>query len=63
MDILGDIAGIRETQLKELKDLTSLRTTRPELIHYELLKGICALTSLWNKEIALFINRSGCLHP
>lgn len=59
MDILGDIGGIRGTQLKELKDLTSLRTQRPELIHYDLLMGICKLTSLWNKEIALFINRSG----
>ncbi|SHN84128.1 GTPase HflX [Desulfitobacterium chlororespirans] len=59
MDILGDISGIRGTQLKELKDLTSLRTDRPELIHDDLLMGICRLTSLWNKEIALYINRSG----
>ena len=59
MEILGDIAGIRGSQLKELKDLTSLRTVRPELIHSDLLKGICHFSTLWNKEIALYINRSG----
>ncbi|AGA69306.1 GTP-binding protein HflX [Desulfitobacterium dichloroeliminans LMG P-21439] len=59
MDILGDIAGIRGTQLKDLKELTLLRTERPGLIHFDLLEGICKLTSQWNKEIALYINRSG----
>jgi GTPase len=59
MDIYGDISGIRSTQLEELKSLTLLRTDRPELIHSLLLEGICTLTSLWNKEIALYINRSG----
>src|SRR5690554_1233188 len=59
MDILGDISGIRKTQLKELEDLSSLRTTRPELIDYYLLEGICSFSSLWNREIALYINRSG----
>lgn len=59
MDILGDISGIRKTQLKELEELISLRTERPELIHDHLLEGICILSSLWNKEIALYINRSG----
>ncbi|NMA68821.1 MAG: GTPase HflX [Desulfitobacterium sp.] len=59
MDILGDISGIRKTQLKELEELASLRTKRPELIDYSLLEGICNLSSLWNREIALYINRSG----
>lgn len=59
MEIYGDVSGIRATQLEELKTLTLLRTERPELIHTSLLEGICSLTSLWNKEIALYINRSG----
>jgi len=59
MDIFGDVSGIRSTQLKELKNLLLLRTEHPELIHYDLLNGICALSSLWNKEIALYLNRSG----
>lgn len=59
MDIYGDVSGIRATQLKELKTLILLRTERPELIHTSLLEGMCSLTSLWNKEVALYINRSG----
>lgn len=59
MEIYGDVSGIRATQLEELKTLTLLRTERPELIHASLLEGICSLSSLWNKEIALYINRSG----
>lgn len=59
MDIYGDVSGIRATQLEELETLTLLRTERPELIHSSLLQGICTFTSLWNKEIALYINRSG----
>jgi len=62
MDIYGDVSGIRATQLEELKTLTALRTERPELIHSSLLDGICSLTSLWNKEIALYINRSGVVN-
>ncbi|HVJ48997.1 GTPase HflX [Desulfitobacterium sp.] len=59
MDILGDLSGIRLTQLEELKTLTLLRTERPELIHATLLEGLGNLTEKWNKEIALHINRSG----
>ncbi|MEA4902937.1 GTPase HflX [Desulfitobacterium sp.] len=59
MDILGDLSGIRSIQLEELKTLALLRTERPELIHAVLLQGVCSLTDKWNKEIALYINRSG----
>lgn len=59
MEISGDVSGIRTAQLEELKTLILLRTERPELIHPSLLEGLCSLTGKWNKEIALYINRSG----
>lgn len=62
MEVYGETSGIRATHLEELKSLTLLRTERPELIHSSLLEGICSLTSLWNKEIALYINRSGVVN-
>ena len=61
MDILGDLAGIRASQIQELRDLSELVTERSELIHPEILEGLLRLTQLWNREIAVYLSRPGAL--
>ena len=59
MDILGDISGIRTSQLEKLEELTKHKTNRFELIDTLILEGIADLSYKWNKEIAIYISRSG----
>jgi len=61
MDISGDLSGIRASQLQELKNLSDIKTERSELIHPEILKELIRLTQLWNREIAIYLSRSGTL--
>jgi GTPase len=61
MDISGDLAGIRASQIQELKNLSEFVTERSELIHPEILEGLMRLTQLWNREIALYLSRPGAL--
>jgi len=61
MDISGDLSGIRASQLQELKKLSDIKTERSELIHPEILKELIRLTQLWNREIAIYLSRSGIL--
>lgn len=59
MEIAGDLSGIRTSQLQELKSMATLRSERSELINLTLAEGIARLTSLWNREIAVYVSRSG----
>ena len=61
MDISGELSGLRESQLQELKDLSEFKTERSELIHPEILEGLLRLTQLWNREIAVYLSRPGTL--
>jgi len=61
MDISGDLSGIRASQLQELKNLSDIKTERSLLIHPEILKELIRLTQLWNREIAIYLSRSGTL--
>lgn len=61
MDISGDLSGIRASQLQELKNLTEIKTERSDLLHPEILKELIRLTKLWNREIAIYLARSGVL--
>jgi len=61
MDISGDLSGIRASQIQELKNLSDFKTERSELIHPEILQELIRLTQLWNREIALYLSRSGTL--
>jgi GTP-binding protein HflX len=59
MDISGDLSGIRTSQIQELKKLCDLKTERHELINSDIAKGLARITRIWNREIAIFILRSG----
>lgn len=61
MDISGDLSGIRDSQLQELKDLSEFKTERSVLIQPEILQQLLRLTKLWNREIAVYLSRSGVL--
>lgn len=61
MDISGDLSGIRASQIHELKKLSEFQTERDELIHPEILNGLIRLTHLWNREICIYLSRSGGL--
>ncbi|MDQ7092727.1 GTPase HflX [Desulfosporosinus sp. PR] len=61
MDISGDLSGVRASQISELKKLAEYRTERNELIHPEILAGLIRLTQLWNREICVYLSRSGVL--
>jgi GTP-binding protein HflX (EC 3.1.5.-) len=59
MDISGDLSGIRTSQIRELQKLCELKTERHELINSDLANGLARITRIWNREIAIFISRSG----
>lgn len=59
MDISGDLSGIRTSQIQTLKEIEKLKTNRSELIHPEILDTLIHLTQLWNREIAVYLSRSG----
>ncbi|MHB8126842.1 MAG: GTPase HflX [Desulfitobacteriaceae bacterium] len=59
MDISGDLSGIRTSQIRELQELCELKTERYELINPNLADGLARMTQIWNREIAIFILRSG----
>jgi GTP-binding protein HflX len=61
MNVTGDLSGIRISQVQELKDLFEFKTERTELIHPVILEGLVRLTELWNREIAVYLSRSGLL--
>lgn len=62
MDIFGDLSGIRASQLQALKTLGNIKTPPSQLIHPEILEELIRLTRLWNREIAVYLSRSGaCL--
>ncbi len=59
MDIVGDLSGIRTSQLRQLEELAEIKTERTELVNLELAEGLARLSEAWNREIAVFIQRSG----
>jgi GTPase len=61
MDISGDLSGIKASQILELKKISELQTERNELIHPEILNVLTRLTQLWNREICIYLSRSGIL--
>lgn len=61
VEISGDLSGIRSSQIQELKNIAQLKTERSELIHPEILAELVRLTQLWNREIAIYLARSGTL--
>ncbi len=61
MDISGDLSGIRTSQIRELQELCELKTERYELINPDLAVGLARLTQQWNREIAIYIFRSGAV--
>lgn len=61
MEIYGDLSGIRESQLQELKNLSEFKTERTELIQPNILEELLRLTQLWNREIAIYLSRPGTL--
>ncbi|AFM41813.1 GTP-binding protein HflX [Desulfosporosinus acidiphilus SJ4] len=61
MEISGDLSGIKASQLRDLKKLSEYQTGRDDLIHPEILSGLIRLTQLWNREICIYLSRSGLL--
>ncbi|WP_042332352.1 GTPase HflX [Desulfosporosinus orientis] len=61
MDISGDLSGIRASQLQELKALEDIKTEPSQLINPGILRELIQLTRLWNREIAVYLSRSGRL--
>lgn len=59
MELTGDLSGIRTSHLQELKSLCELKSERDQLVNPMLAQGLARLTTLWNREIAIYINRSG----
>jgi GTP-binding protein HflX len=59
IDISGDLSGIRSSQIQELRHLCQLKTARQELVNPDLATGLAKMTHIWNREIAIFIARSG----
>ncbi|HWQ72941.1 MAG TPA: GTPase HflX [Desulfitobacteriaceae bacterium] len=59
MDITGDLSGIRTSQIRELQKLCDLKTERHKLVNSDLANGLARTTRTWNREIAVFILRSG----
>ncbi|MDD2233518.1 MAG: GTPase HflX [Desulfitobacteriaceae bacterium] len=59
MDISGNLSGIRTSQIRELQKLCDLKTERHKLINSDLAEGMARITQIWNREIAIFISRSG----
>jgi GTP-binding protein HflX len=59
MEITGDLSGIRTSQIRELQKLCDLKTERHKLVNSDLANGLARTTRTWNREIAVFILRSG----
>ncbi len=59
MEFSGEFKGIKANYLRELKQLCGERIPRSYLISPELLEYMAKLTSLYNREIAIYITRSG----
>jgi GTP-binding protein HflX len=59
MNISGDLSGIRTSQIQELQKLCDLKTERHKLINSDLANGLARITRILNREIAIFILRSG----
>lgn len=59
MDITGDLSGIKTSQLLEFKELLIMNTERTELVNPNLVIGLAHFSQAWNREIAVYINRSG----
>lgn len=59
MDIVGELSGIRTSQLRELEELAKIKTERSDLVNMELAQGLARLSEAWNRELAVFIQRSG----
>lgn len=58
-EVLGNLKGIRNSIIEEMKTLYDLQLTNGQLLSQELALKMAALTSNINREISVFISRSG----
>lgn len=58
-EVLGNLKGIRNSIIEEMKTLYDYQLTNGQLLSQELAIKMAALTSSINREISVFINRSG----
>ncbi len=57
----GNLAGLRNSQIKRLECLYEMEVDKAEFISYEVLLEIAAISLETKREIAVYINRSGKL--
>lgn len=58
-DILGNLKGIRNSVLEELKTLYDIKLQSGQLLSLELAVKLADITEFINREISVYINRSG----
>jgi GTP-binding protein HflX len=58
-EVYGDMAGIKDTVRVRLESLYDYTTPFGQLITHELAAELAGLTSLLNREIAIYLNRRG----
>lgn len=59
MEINGELSGIRTSHLNELEELLKRKTEKPLLIDEKIAQGLAYYSSLWNREIAVYVNQNG----
>ncbi len=59
IDISGNLKGIRDSIIEELKTLYDIRLESSQLISTQLVRKMADLTEHINREISVYINRSG----
>ena len=58
-EILGNVKGIKNTLLEEMKTIYAMELHDGQLLSLELGQKMAQLTSLINREISVYVNRSG----
>jgi GTPase len=58
-EIYGDLAGIRDSVLKKIESLYEYTVPFGQLVTIELAQHMAEMTTLLNREIAVFLNRRG----
>ncbi|MBQ5673097.1 MAG: GTPase HflX, partial [Phascolarctobacterium sp.] len=58
-EILGNLKGIRNSVIEELKTLYDMKLTSGQLLSAELALKLADITDFINREISVYITRSG----